>query len=143
VSTSSGPELHHRGPVETVAGRASRAVHRHGDFLGDAEASVPVTEVLEQLLLLASRGGAEATIDVRGGPAIRGGIAAEHEHELSRRAARTVRELGGRRRRTTPSLAIRLDHDTLEVAMVDRAGNQDVVRLPVVPRSTELGARWS
>jgi hypothetical protein len=143
VSTSSGPELHDRSSLETVAGRASRAVHRHGDFLGDAEASVPVTEVLEQLLLLASRGGADATIDVRGGPAIRGGIAAEHERELTRLAARTVRELGGRRRRTTPSLAIRLDHDTLEVAMVDRAGVQDVVRLPVVPRFSEPGSRWS
>jgi hypothetical protein len=143
VSTSSGPELHDRSPLETVAGRASRALQRHGDFLGDAEASVPVTEVLEQLLLLASRGGADATIDVRGGPAIRGGLAAEHERELDRRVTRAVRELGGRRRRTTPSLTIRLDHETLEVAMVDRAGVHDVVRVPVVPRISDPGTRWS
>jgi hypothetical protein len=143
VSTSSGPDLHDRAPLEAVAGRETRAIQRRGDFLGDAEASVPVTEVLEQLLLTASRGGADATIDVRGGPAIRGGLALEHERELNRLAARTVRELGGRRRRTAPSLAIRLDHDTLEVATVDRAGVHDVVRVPVVPRIGDPGSRWS
>jgi hypothetical protein len=143
VSTSSGPELHERTPLEAVAGRDARAIQRHGDFLGDAVASVPVSEVLERLLLIASRGGADATIDVRGGPAIRGGLVLEHERELSRLAARTVRQLGGRRRRTVPSFAIRLDHETLEVAMVDRAGVHDVARVPVVPRVGDPGSRWS
>jgi hypothetical protein len=96
-------------------------------------ATVPVTEVLEGLLVVARRGGAEATIDVRGGPAIRGGVAPEHERELLRSAARAVRELGGRRRRTSPSIGIRLDHDGLEVATVDRAMVRDLVRVPVVP----------
>jgi hypothetical protein len=142
VSTSSGPELHDHTPLEAVAGRDARAIQRRGDFLGDTVASVPVSEVLERLLLIASRGGADATIDVRGGPAIRGGLALEHERELDRLAARTVRQLGGRRRRTVPTLAIRLDHDTLEVATLDRAGVRDVVRVPVVPRH-HPGSRWS
>jgi hypothetical protein len=90
-----------------------------------------VTEVLEQLLLVGRRAGAEVTIDVRQGVAIRGELRRQDEQVLLQLAARAVRDLGGRRRRTTPTIEVRLGHGTFELATVDRAAVPDVLRVPV------------
>jgi hypothetical protein len=90
-----------------------------------------VTEVLEQLLLVGRRAGAEVTIDVRQGAAIRGELRRQDEQVLLQLASRAVRDLGGRRRRATPTIEVRLGHRTLELATVDRAAIADVLRVPV------------
>jgi hypothetical protein len=99
---------------------------------------VPVTEVLEQLLSVARRAGAEVTIDVRQGLAIRGELRRDDEQLLLQLAVRTVREIGGRRRRTTPTLDVRLGHRALEVAAVDRAAVPDLVRVAVEDPAIDL-----
>jgi hypothetical protein len=93
--------------------------------------AVPLTEVLEQVLTLGRRGGAEVSIDVQDAPAIRGAIHPTDLHTLTRLAARAVRELGGRRRRVTPVLDVRVVGGALEVFAIDRAAAQDELRIAV------------